>query len=62
MPFLSSDDRGRQVVPPFATQIDWVNLGITYAAMALVFGLLIAGVIWVIRRISLRRMLRLGEM
>ena len=62
MPFLSSDDRGRQVVPPFVTRIDWVNLGITYAAMALVFGLIIAGVIWVIRRISLRRMLRLGEM
>ena len=62
MPYLGHDDRGSQVLPPFVVQVNWGTLAITYAAMALVFALIIAGVIWFIRRISLQRVLRLGEM
>ena len=62
MPYLGHDDRGSQVLPPFVVQVDWGTLAITYAAMALVFTLIIAGVIWFIRGISLQRGLRLGEM
>lgn len=62
MPFLSHDDEGIQVLPPYAMDVSWGALAITYAAMALVFALITTGVIWFIRRISLRRILRLGEM
>jgi hypothetical protein len=43
-------------------EVSWGALAITYVAMALVFALITTGVIWFIRRISLRRILRLGEM
>ena len=62
MPFLGHDDQGLQVLPPFVNQISWDTLAITYAAMGLLFAVIIAGVIWFVRRISLQRILRLGEM
>ena len=62
MPFLSHNDRGGHVLPPFTVEISWGTLLITYVAMAMAFALIIAGVIWFIRRISLQRILRLGEM
>ena len=62
MPFLSHDDRGSEVLPPFVIQVNWGTLAITYGAMALVFALITVGVILFIQRISLQRILRLGEM
>ena len=62
MPFLSHNDRGAQVLPPFVLEIDWGTLAITYGFMVLVFTLIILGMIWFIRRISLQRILRLGEL
>ena len=62
MPFLAHDDQGSQVLPPFTMEVNWVTLGVTYAAMALLFAIITMGVIWFIRRISLQRILRLGEM
>ncbi len=62
MPFLGSDDQGAQVVPPFIMQVDWTNLLTTYLGMVVVFTLVIVGVIFLIRRMSLNRALRLGEM
>ncbi|MCH7786472.1 MAG: FtsX-like permease family protein, partial [Chloroflexi bacterium] len=62
MPFLSNDDQGSQVLPPFVIEVSWGTLLITYAIMALVFALIITGMIWFVRRISLQRILRLGEM
>ena len=62
MPFLSNDDQGSQVLPPFILEISWGTLAITYLAMAFVFALIIGGVIWFIQKISLQRILRLGEM
>lgn len=62
MPFLGHDDRGIQVLPPFVNQITWDTLAITYAAMGLLFAFIVAGVIWFLRRLSLQRILRLGEM
>ncbi|MCH8063896.1 MAG: ABC transporter permease, partial [Chloroflexi bacterium] len=61
MPFLSHNDRGGQVLPPFVLEIDWGTLGITYGFMILVFTAIILGMIWFIRRISLQKILRLGE-
>ena len=62
MPFLAHDDRGSQVLPPFILEIDRGTLTITYVAMAVVFALIISGMILFIRRISLQRTLRMGEM
>ena len=61
MPFLGHDDWGSQVIPPFVMEVNWGALLITYALMLLVFGLITLGLIWLIHRISLQRILRLGE-
>jgi ABC-type lipoprotein release transport system permease subunit len=62
MPFLGHDDSGGLVMPPFAMQVNWGALLITYAIMVLVFSVIILGIIWLIYRMSLQRILRLGEM
>ena len=62
MPFLSHNDRGTHVLPPFVLEIDWGTLAITYGFMILVFTAIVLGMIWFIRRISLQRILRLGEL
>ena len=61
MPFLGHDDFGSQVMPPFAIQINWNVLILTYVIMFLVFAVIILGMIWLVNRISLQRVLRLGE-
>ena len=61
MPFLGHDDFGGRVMPPFAIQVNWTILGLTYLIMIVVFTLVILGLIWIIQRISLQRVLRLGE-
>ena len=61
MPFLGHSDFGGQVVPPFAIQVNWGALLLTYAAMVFVFAVIILAVIWFIQKISLHRVLRIGE-
>ena len=61
MPLLGHDDKGAQVLPPFAIDVGWSNLLITYLAMSLIFTAIILGVIWFIRRMSLSNVLRLGD-
>ena len=61
MPFLSSDDYGNQVIPPFVIQVDWGNLMITYGAMILIFAAVIGSLIFLARRLVLNKMLRLGD-
>ena len=61
MPFLGHDDSGTRILPPFVVDVNWGTLGIMYLAMGLLFAVIIAGVIILVRRISLQRILRLGE-
>ena len=61
MPFLGYDNRGAEVLPPFVIEVGWQNLLVTYVAMAVIFTAIILGVIWFIRRMSLSRVLRLGD-
>ena len=61
MPFLAHDDRGTQVLPPFVVDVNCETLTITYLAMGLLFAIIITGVILLVRRISLQRILRLGR-
>ncbi len=62
MPFLGHDDWGDEVVPPFIMQVNWGALLTTYAAMILVFAVVSLALLIFIQRISLQRVLRLGEM
>ena len=62
MPFLGNDDQGSQVLPPFVIEASWRNLSVTYIAMAVIFGAIILGVIWFVRRMALSRVLRMGDM
>ena len=62
MPFLGHDDWGSQVLPPFAIEVNWGALLLTYGAMVAVFAIIVMGLLLLIRRISLHRILRLGEM
>ena len=61
MPFLGHDDWGDKVLPPFAMQVNWGPLLITYGAMVFAFALITIGLMWLVRRTSLQRLLRLGE-
>jgi ABC-type antimicrobial peptide transport system permease subunit len=62
MPFLGHDDFGTKVLPPFALEVNWSALLITYGIMVFVFAVITLGIIWLIHRISVQRILRLGEM
>jgi len=62
MPFLATDDRGSQVLPPFALEVNWPVLLITYGVMVLIFAVITAGVILFVRRASVTRTLRIGEL
>ena len=61
MPFLGHDDWGGQVIPPFILEVNWGALLTTYAIMLAVFAVITFGIIWLIHRISVQRILRLGE-
>ena len=62
IPFLGHDDWGGQVIPPFVLEVNWGALLATYAVMVLVFAAITIGLVWLIRKISLQRILKLGEM
>ncbi len=62
MPFLGHDDWGSRVVPPFVMQVDWSILAVTYGVMLLVFAAITLTLVWLVHRISVHRVLRLGEM
>ncbi len=61
MPFLSNDELGTQVLPPFVVEVNWPVLAITYAAMVVVFAVITAALVWFVQHISVVRTLRLGE-
>lgn len=62
MPFLGHDDWGYEVMPPYAMEVNWNALLVTYGGIGLVFLVISLSLVWMIRRISLHRTLRLGEL
>ena len=62
MPLLGHDDSGYQVVPPFVMEVNWGALLLTYAAIFVLLAMISLGLIRLITRVSLQRVLRLGEM
>ena len=61
MTFLGHDDTGGRVLPPYTLDVDWVTLISTYAAIVVVFTVIIATVVIVVRQLSLQQVLRFGE-
>ena len=61
MTFLGHDDTGDRVLPPYTLDVDWVTLISTYAAIIVVFTVIITSVVIVVRRLSLQQVLRFGE-
>ena len=61
MPFLGHDDWGDKVVPPFITDVNWIALLATYGLMLLIFGIITLGLVWLIHKISVHSILRLGD-
>ena len=62
VPFIGSDETGRQPLPPFVLEIDWPTLLGTYSAMIAVFAIVVVGVIVVVRRITLQQVLKMGDL
>ncbi len=62
VPFIGSDETGRQPLPPFVLEIDWPTLLSAYSAMLAVFAIVVVGVIVVVRRIALQQVLRMGDL
>ena len=61
MPFLSIDDYGNQVIPPFVIEVDWPNLLITYGVMIVIFSMVVGLLVFLANRLVLNKMLRLGD-
>ena len=62
MPFIGSDETGRQPLPPFVLEINWPTLLGTYSAMLAVFAIVIVSVIFTVRRIALQQVLKMGDL
>ena len=61
IPFMGSDDIGISVLPPLIMQVNWSGLLSTYLSMGVVFAMVTVISVLVARKISLNRLLRLGE-
>ena len=61
IPFMGSDDIGISVLPPLVMQVNWSGLLSTYLSMGVVFAMVTVISVLVARKISLNRLLRLGE-
>ena len=61
MPFLGSDEVGTELLPPLVMNVDWSSLVGIYIAMGIVFSVATVIVTMSARKVSLNRLLRLGE-
>jgi hypothetical protein len=61
MPYLASSGENAVVVPPMAVQIDWFGFGITFGLLGLVFLTVIGVILISVYRMSIHRIMRMGE-
>jgi ABC-type lipoprotein release transport system permease subunit len=61
MPYLGTSGEGLQVVPPMILEIDWGSVAITFGLVAAVFAVVLAVILYSVYRMSVHRVLRLGE-
>jgi hypothetical protein len=61
MPFLGTSGSGLDVVPPMAQQINWQSFGITFGIIGVVFAGVIATLLWMVFKMSIHSVMRMGE-
>ena len=61
MPFLGTSGSGLDVVPPMAQQINWESFGITFGILGVVFAGVIATLLWMVFKMSIHSVMRMGE-
>ena len=61
MPYLANSGENSTVVPPMVIQIDWIGFGITFGLLGLVFAAVIGVILVSVYRMSIHRIMRMGE-
>jgi hypothetical protein len=61
MPYLASSGENATVVPSMAVQIDWFGFGITFGLLGVVFLAVIGVILISVYRMSIHRIMRMGE-
>ena len=61
MPYLASSGENAMVVPPMAVEIDWFGFGVIFGLLGLVFTVVISVILISVYRMSIHRVMRMGE-
>lgn len=61
IPFLANSGENRVLVPPMVLQIDWTGFGLTFGLLGIVFAAVIIAVLVSVYRMSIHRVMRMGE-
>jgi hypothetical protein len=61
MPYLASSGANAMVVPPMAIEIDWFGFGVTFGLLGLVFTVVVSVILISVYRMSIHRVMRMGE-
>jgi CBS domain containing-hemolysin-like protein len=61
MDFLATDERGRDVLPPFALAVSWPEVFFVWGILGAVFVLTITTVVLLYLRLAVHRALRIGD-
>lgn len=61
LPLLEIAEGGRRLIPPMVLDMNWAILGITYAFLALAALITVVVLSWLLGKLELQRVLRMGE-
>lgn len=61
MPYLGTSGEGLRVAPPMILEIDWGSVAATFGVVAAVFAVVLGVILYSVYRMSVHRVLRLGE-
>lgn len=61
LPLLEVAEGGRRITPPMVLETNWAILGVTYAVLAVAAAVTVAVLTWLLGRLELQRVLRMGE-
>jgi len=61
MPYLASSASNSIVIPPMAIEIDWFGFGITFSLLGLVFFIVISVILISVYRMSIHKVMRMGD-
>jgi hypothetical protein len=61
IPFLANSGESNTLVPPMVLEIDWAGFGLTFGLLGVVFALVIFAVLVSVFRMSIHRVMRMGE-